>query len=74
MKNLLHPQRQDIPLQVGSSSRIFRSSVEYRYNMGQLVLAENYVEPVEPDVQEGTDTTEGADTTGNTAPTENPTP
>ncbi len=63
-----------VACQVGSSSRIFRSSVEYRYNMGQLVLAENYVEPVEPDVQEGTDTTEGADTTGNTAPTENPTP
>lgn len=66
--------------QVGSSSRIFRSSVEYKYNMGQLVLAENYVEPVEPDVQEGSDTTEGAsavdsaDTTGNPAPTENPTP
>ncbi len=63
-----------VACQVGSSSRIFRSSVEYRYNMGQLVLAENYVEPVEPDVQEGTDTTEGADTTGNTSPTENPTP
>lgn len=60
--------------QVGSSSRIFRSSVEYRYNMGQLVLAENYVEPVDPDVEGGTDTMEGADTTGNTAPTENPTP
>ena len=63
-----------VACQVGSSSRIFRSSVEYRYNMGQLVLAENYVEPVEPDVQEGTDTMEGADTTGNAAPTENPTP
>ena len=63
-----------VACQVGSSSRIFRSSVEYRYNMGQLVLTENYVEPVEPDVQEGTDTMEGADTTGNAAPTENPTP
>lgn len=69
-----------VACQVGSSSRIFRSSVEYKYNMGQLVLAENYVEPVEPDVQEGTDATqgdgatEGTDTTGNPASTENPTP
>lgn len=54
--------------QVGSSSRIFRSSVEYKYNMGQLVLAENYVEPVETDVEEGTDTTQDDSTT------ENPTP
>ena len=64
--------------QVGSSSRIFRSSVEYRYNMGQLVLAENYVEPIEPtqpeDAVDGTGTPEGNDTTGNTAPTENTTP
>ena len=69
-----------VACQVGSSSRIFRSSVEYKYNMGQLVLTENYVEPVEPDVQEGTDATqgdgatEGTDTTGNPASTENPTP
>lgn len=38
--------------QVGSSSRIFRSSVEYMYNMGELVLAENYVEPIEPEETE----------------------
>ena len=63
-----------VACQVGSSSRVFRSSVEYRYNMGQLVLAENYVEPVTPETPEGTDTAEGADTTGNTEPTENPTP
>ncbi len=60
-----------VACQVGSSSRIFRSSVEYRYNMGQLVLAENHVEPVAP---EGADTAEGGDATGNTSPTENPTP
>lgn len=53
--------------QVGSSSRIFRSSVEYRYNMGQLVLAENYVEPIETDEQGEEDATEGVE------PTENPT-
>ncbi len=63
-----------VACQVGSSSRIFRSSVEYRYNMGQLVLAENYVEPVAPETPEGADTLEGGDTTGNTSPTENPTP
>ncbi len=44
--------------QVGSSSRIFRSSIEYRYNMGQLVPAENYVEPVETDEQGAEDMTE----------------
>ena len=66
--------------QVGSSSRIFRSSVEYRYNMGQLVLFENYVEPVEPDTMEGTEGVEDAGTlestepTGNAETTENPTP
>ena len=63
-----------VACQVGSSSRIFRSSVEYRYNMGQLVLAENYVEPVAPETPEGGDTTEGGDATGNTSPTEKPTP
>lgn len=63
-----------VACQVGSSSRIFRSSVEYRYNVGQLVLAENYVEPVAPETPEGGDITEGGDTTGNTSPTENPTP
>ena len=60
-----------VACQVGSSSRIFRSSVEYRYNMGQLVLAENYVEPVAP---EAPDRTEGGDATRNTSSTENPTP
>lgn len=33
--------------QVGSSSRIFRSSVEYVYSQGKLVLASEYVPPVE---------------------------
>ena len=33
--------------QVGSSSRVFRSSVEYAYSQGQLVLASEYVPPVE---------------------------
>ena len=33
--------------QVGSSSRIFRSSVEYAYSQGKLVLASEYVEPIE---------------------------
>lgn len=33
--------------QVGSSSRVFRSSVEYIYSQGQLVLASEYVPPVE---------------------------
>jgi len=37
--------------QVGSSSRIFRSSVEYVYSQGGLVLASEYVPP--EDVQEG---------------------
>lgn len=60
--------------QVGSSSRVFRSSIEYKYNMGQLVLAENYVEPIEPDVQETPETTEGANTTGNVGAVENTTP
>ena len=60
--------------QVGSSSRRFRSSVEYRYNMGQLVLAENYVEPVEndePGSLEGvpnTEATEGTESTENVTP------
>lgn len=53
--------------QVGSSSRIFRSSAEYRYNMGQLVAAEDYVEPLETDEQGAEDMTDG------TEPTENPT-
>lgn len=40
--------------QVGSSSRVFRSSVEYVYSQGQLVLASEYVPPVEnPEGAEG---------------------
>ncbi|MBQ4559694.1 MAG: sulfatase-like hydrolase/transferase [Tyzzerella sp.] len=38
--------------QVGSSSRVFRSSVEYVYSQGQLVLASEYVPPAE--TSEGT--------------------
>lgn len=34
--------------QVGSSSRVFRSSVEYAYSQGNLVLASEYVPPAEP--------------------------
>ena len=33
--------------QVGSSNRVFRSTEEYRYNEGKLVLASEYVTPVE---------------------------
>ena len=47
--------------QVGSSSRVFRSSVEYAYSQGNLVLASEYVPPVE--VPEG-DTEAPADGTG----------
>ena len=32
--------------QVGSSNRVFRSTEEYRYNQGKLVLASEYVAPV----------------------------
>ncbi len=32
--------------QVGSSNRVFRSTAEYRFNEGKLVLAEEYVEPI----------------------------
>jgi len=35
--------------QVGSSNRVFRSSVEYAYQQGKLVLASEYVPPVEPE-------------------------
>ncbi len=42
--------------QVGSSSRIFRSSVAYKYSQGNLVLATEYVPPVEEG--DATDTTE----------------
>ena len=58
--------------QVGSSNRIFRSSAEYRYNMGQIVLASEYVEPIETDESVDTGDTdtpvEGTDTTENTTP------
>lgn len=36
--------------QVGSSNRVFRSTEEYRYNEGKLVLASEYVEPVAEEV------------------------
>lgn len=44
--------------QVGSSSRVFRSSVEYAYSQGKLVLAEEYVPPLEPEVPAEDGTTE----------------
>ena len=59
--------------QVGSSNRVFRSSVEYAYQQGQLVLASEYVEPTESTVggadesgvtvedAEGANTTEGVE-------------
>ena len=43
--------------QVGSSNRVFRSTVEYAYQEGKLVLASEYVAPT-PETSE----TEGADT------------
>ena len=47
--------------QVGSSSRVFRSSVEYAYSQGQLVLASEYVPPVEnPEEGMGTVTDDAA--------------
>ena len=61
--------------QVGSSNRIFRSSEEYRYNMGQIVLASEYVEPVENDdsidagnTEDTSIPVEGSGTTENTTP------
>ena len=45
--------------QVGSSSRIFRSSVEYAYSQGKLVLASEYVAPVEPETPTEVTSTEG---------------
>lgn len=45
--------------QVGSSSRIFRSSVEYAYSQGKLVLASEYVAPVEPETPAEVTPTEG---------------
>ncbi len=66
--------------QVGSSNRVFRSSVEYAYQQGELVLASEYVPPVEEpleanlDENAGTDTTETSDTeTSDTGITENET-
>lgn len=48
--------------QVGSSSRVFRSSEEYRYQQGQLVLASEYVPPVnEENVQTDADGTVDSD-------------
>ncbi len=38
--------------QVGSSSRVFRSTEEYRYNEGKLVLASEYVEPMPEELEE----------------------
>ncbi len=54
--------------QVGSSNRIFRSSVEYAFSQGKLVLASEYVPPIEPSsedvpadtVQDGVTDTTGA--------------
>ncbi len=58
--------------QVGSSSRIFRSSAEYRYNMGKIVPAAEYVEPIVPEedtaTEGATDATQGTDTNDNTTP------
>ena len=60
--------------QVGSSSRVFRSSVEYAYSQGTLVLASEYVPPVDPAVDgtEGTKGTEGVEgATDGTGTTDN---
>ena len=60
--------------QVGSSSRVFRSSVEYAYSQGTLVLASEYVPPVDPAVDgtEGTEGTEGVEgATDGTGTTDN---
>ena len=53
---------------------IVLTSVEYRYNMGQLVLAENYVEPAETNETEGLDGSQGTEATQGTETTENVTP
>lgn len=45
--------------QVGSSSRVFRSSVEYAYQQGKLVLASEYVPP-EPETAVSEQTEESA--------------
>ena len=36
--------------QVGSSNRVFRSSEEYKFNEGKLVLASEYIEPILEDM------------------------
>ena len=54
--------------QVGSSNTIFRSSVEYKYSQGQLVLASEYVPPAEPSDDEAAEGAPGQtaeDTTNN---------
>lgn len=55
--------------QVGSSERVFRSTVEYAFQQGKLVLAEDYISPEEmeqsntPEVPEGEEIIEVPDTT-----------
>lgn len=63
--------------QVGSSNRVFRSTVEYAYQQGQLVLASEYVPPVENEPDQasidgtGTDeATSAADTADGTEETQ----
>ena len=58
--------------QVGSSSRIFRSSAEYAYSQGKLVLASEYVAPVEPETPVEGEATDGAleAASAETAPTD----
>lgn len=49
--------------QVGSSNRVFRSSVEYVYSQGQLLLASEYVPPVdEPGILDELGITDGGAT------------
>ena len=36
--------------QIGSSNRVFRSSEEYKFNEGKLVLASEYIEPIIEDM------------------------
>lgn len=61
--------------QVGSSNRIFRSSLEYVYSNGKLVEASQYVPPVENEVTDPVETDAGAGTepvTDDTVETETP--
>lgn len=46
--------------QVGSSNRVFRSSVEYAYQEGKLVLASEYVPPVPEPTEAGAEAADGA--------------